>query len=147
MTLQIKKPVFLLICILSIAAINSYATNLIGTWKLVSVEKQIKNNRWESDCYSPTGFLIYTANGYMAAGINCMQNDTFKPSFESKDMTFYMGKYTVNKNIVVHQVLNTSNKNLYGKILERKIEIINNNEIYLVLENKNTIRLRWKKIN
>lgn len=143
---QAKRIIFLLVASLFIITCNSYAMNLVGTWKLLTIERQVKNGRWQLDCSSPTGFLIYAADGYMAAGINCMKDNTFIPSFENKDMTFYIGKYTINKNIVIHQVLNTSNPNLYGENLERKIIAINNNEMYLVLETKNLVRLKWERV-
>ncbi len=126
----------------------TYAFNLTGTWKLLSIERQTKSDHWIPDCASPKGLLIYTAEGYMAAGINCMKTPHSKiPSFSHKDMTFYMGKYSFNQHYVIHSVITSDSGSLYGKNLTRKIIIKNKNQIILLVnKDHHLIRLKWQKI-
>lgn len=141
------KKLIVLITLL-LASTNLHAFNLIGTWKLVSIEKNV-NNRWEPDCNSPNGLLIYTKNGYMAAGINCMLSaNSNQPSFAEKDITFYMGTYSVKGDTVTHHPSNANSATYLGKDLLRKIQIISDKKINLVVKNKmgQSIRLEWEKI-
>lgn len=147
-----RKPklfFLLFVILLWLAVENAYAFELVGTWKLISIERQNANNQWVPDCHSPSGLLIYTSNGYMSAGVNCMKPNTNQPSFSKQDITFYMGTYSIKKDSVTHHVLNANSENMYGKNLLRKIQIIDNNNINLTLKNKNNnlLRLKWKKIS
>lgn len=126
-----------------------YAFNLVGTWKLVSIEQQERNRKWQTDCYAPTGLLIYTSSGYMSAGINCMENAKHNtPSFNPKNLTFYMGKYLIKNNTITHSVQNSSNAKYYGKHLVREFKIVNANEIILIVKNTKDklVRLKWSRI-
>ena len=71
-----------------------------------------------------------------------------KPRFDNKDITFYSGKYYITGNTVTHHVLNANSSALYGKNLKRKIKIINNSKMSLIVKSKNNslIRLNWKKV-
>jgi len=127
---------------------NSFAFNLVGTWRLQAIEHQLGNKKWEPDCNSPTGLLIYTKEGYMAVGLNCMQEKNPKiASFKKQDITFYTGTYSLKNNIIFHHILNSSSPNLYGRTVKRNLQILNDNEIILLLENKdkNPVRIIWKK--
>ena len=140
----------LALCLFSFICANVYAFDLVGTWKLISIEKQDKTNTWEPDCHSPTGLLTYTASGYMAAGINCMKStNSNEPSFNMQDMTFYIGKYTMNGNEVIHHVQNASDRNYYGKNLVRKLQVINKNQLVLIVKgkNENLVRLKWLRLS
>lgn len=128
---------------------NLYAFEIAGTWKLISIERK-DNNQWKPDCHSPTGLLIYTDSGYMAAGVNCMlAKKTAQPSFDEKDMTFYMGTYSLKQNSIIHHVINANSTAYYGKDLMRKIQIISDDKINLLVKNKRgqIIRLQWKRIS
>lgn len=138
-------------CILSLLVhTNLYAFSLVGVWKLVSIEHKSDGNTILQDCKSPTGTIIYTPEGYMAANINCMKSKGSKePSFEPKDMTFYSGTYLLKNHKVTHFVKNASDPTYYGKHLERKLEVINNNKIILKVINKKggEVKLTWKKLS
>lgn len=126
---------------------NSYAFSLVGTWKLISIENQ--NNNYKMRCYSPTGLLTYTVDGYMAAGINCMKSESnLNPNFNSENITFYMGRYLIKGNKVLHVVQNSSDPAYYGKKLEREIIVLNNNEIILLVNARggNFVQLKWRRM-
>lgn len=128
---------------------NCFAFNLVGTWKLISIEKKLPNNTWVPDCFSPTGLITYTPQGYMAVGLNCMEKDKIKkPNFTPNDMAFYTGKYIFETDKVTHIVRNASDPVYYGKRLERAVKIIDDNAIVLVAREPDgrIVRLRWDRV-
>ncbi len=139
----------ILIFLCCVYCTTSLAFNLVGAWQLVSIEKQDKNGAWQPDCNSPTGLLIYTSNGYMAAGINCMSStNANQPSFDPKDETFYLGKYNINGKFVEHNALNASSADYYGKTLKREILIVSANEMILQIRNTqgHLVQLKWYRL-
>lgn len=126
---------------------NLYAFNIVGTWKLISIERKV-DNQWKPDCYSPTGLLIYTSNGYMSASLNCMLNNN-QPSFLEKNLTFYAGTYTLKNNDIIHHVNNANSSTYFGKNLTRKVQIISDNKMNLLVQTNNghLIRLKWLRTN
>lgn len=140
------KKIFISIFILFVSS-NALAFTLTGTWKLISAEMQTDKNSWKPYCNSPTGLLLYTPQGYMAAGFNCMQKQNAqKPSYKPEDMTFYMGKYILKDNQVTHIVTNSSDPTYYGKNLEREIQPIDQDDMYLVVkQDGKQFRLKWHR--
>lgn len=144
-----KSIVSILSLLLLIFCLQAQAFNIVGSWKLVSIQQE-NNTQILPSCYSPIGMLIYTASGYMSASINCMETQGSKtPSFSPKDMTFYSGKYVLNKNKITHVVQYASTNTYYGKLLERQIEIINDKEIILTVKTQGGgfVSLTWHKVD
>lgn len=133
--------------ILMLFATSTYAFDIIGTWKLIAIERQNATGEWHSDCHQPTGMIIYTQSGDMAAGLNCMLTNTEQPSFAPEDTAFYIGTYTRKNNLIYHHIQNASSPLYYGTTQIRELEIINNHEIYLCVKSKDgsMIRLRWQR--
>lgn len=125
---------------------HAYAFDLVGTWHLVSIERQNTKGQWENDCQAPTGMIIYTANGEMATGLNCMQAQSNNPSFAPADTAFYIGTYTRKNNLIYHHIQNASSPLYYQTTQTRELEIINDNEMYLRVKSNNGswVRLKWK---
>ena len=146
----INFHIFLASTLIFFCSFNCYAFDISGVWQLISIEQQNKEHQWEPQCSNPSGLLIYTPSNYMAAGINCMKaTNAHEPSFIAQDTTFYMGKYTVENNKILHITKNASDKAYYQKALSRNIQIINNYMIVLSLNTKNgvAVRLRWQRIS
>jgi hypothetical protein len=135
----------LMICFFPLA--NSYASTLVGAWKLTSFEMH-SSHKQSPPCYSPSGLLTYTATGYVSVGFNCMKtNDSKQPSFKLDDMTFYTGKYVVKGNNVIHITQNGSGPDYYDKKLLRKIDLLTDNELVLSLKQEgNLIVLKWDRV-
>jgi len=145
---MIKK--LLGLCLL-LFSLNLYAFNLVGVWKLMSLEKQNPQKTWGTDtnCFQPTGLIIYTASGYMSAGVNCMDPKSFnQPNFSPGDITFYMGKYIVKHNHVIHLSQNASNQDYYKKQATREFHVLSKNKFALIITNKDGSleRLTWQRV-
>lgn len=139
-----------LIIAISLLSFNhSYAYDLTGTWKLTSFKSYIAKNSQPYNCYSPTGLLIYTNTGYMAVGFNCMvAKQSQNPNYDPSKMTFYMGKYSLNGDIVTHSVMNASDPAYYDKNLQRTIKFIDNNHLlFIATDSKgNEYKLIWQRV-
>ena len=74
-------------------------------------------------------------------------NNPKQPSFLEKDMTFYSGTYSVHGNTVIHHANNANSAAYFNKDLTRKIEILSDKKInLLVQDNKGKlIRLEWER--
>lgn len=134
---------------LALVSIHADAFTLVGTWKLLDIEHQTATGQWEPDCVAPQGLLTYTASGYMAVGINCMQNKTsHQPSYRPQDLTFYTGTYRLKGNHITHIVQNSSSPAFYGKHLERTLQCLNADEMVLnaIEPNGQKVKLQWRKI-
>ncbi|MBS0358034.1 MAG: lipocalin-like domain-containing protein [Proteobacteria bacterium] len=151
----LKKNIFYLLHIIILIAFiflfveNANAFTLVGTWKLNAIEKQNQNKSWESDCNSPTGLITYTSSGYVSVGLNCMKSkNSQEPSFTLEDTAFYVGKYSVNKNVVTHIIQNSSAFKFYGKTLERELQILNDNSMFLIVKRQDggLVRLKWERV-
>jgi len=89
---------------------------IVGTWKLVSTEEQLKDGSTRTDTdYGPhgKGFLMYTRDGYMCADLSNPDRpkwvDPVHPTMEEKaaaaDGTFaYCGRYEIDvkQNRIIH---------------------------------------------
>ncbi len=143
------KILFLVtISIASITPCRAGNESLVGTWSLVSMEKQEANGQWVARCPSPNGLITYTNQGYMAVGINCMKAEgSNEPSSEIKDGIFYTGTYVFKGNLLSHQVLNSSDPIFYQKELSREVQFNRDGSITLVGKGKTgmLVRLVWKR--
>jgi hypothetical protein len=147
---QLIKLFFLSLGLLLIS-VNIYAFNLVGVWKLTAIDRQTSEKIWATDtnCFKPTGLIIYTASGYMSAGVNCMNPKSFnQPSFSPGNITFYMGKYIVKHHKVIHISENASNQDNYQKQEVREFHVLNKHKFMLIIKNKDDSleRLTWEKV-
>ncbi len=137
-----------LLCLLILSfTYPAYAFNLVGTWQLVSIERQNAQGQWQPDCHKPTGMIIYTASGDMATGLNCIKIQHNAPSFDPADTAFYVGTYTRQDNLILHFVQNSSSPLYYGTTQARELEVINTNTMYLRIKSKTGewVRLKWRR--
>lgn len=99
--------------------------HIIGTWKLDSFQIESlegEKRNWGTGIH---GLLIYAATGHMSVSIN---KDVVKESEnELEDLfdsiLFYAGTYTVEGNLIRHQVTEASNPARVGKEMLRYSEI------------------------
>ena len=123
--------------------------NVTGTWELQSFEiEDLQGNRrsWGN---GTQGLLLYTNSGHMSVSINKnvekkSDNDT-QNIFDS--ILFYSGSYSVEGNIIKHQVTQASSPARIGKEMIRYAEL---NEDVLTLESPKEsfgkAILKWKRI-
>jgi len=123
--------------------------NITGTWELQSFEiEDLQGNRrsWGN---GTQGLLLYTNSGHMSVSINKnvekkSDNDT-QNIFDS--ILFYSGSYSVEGNIIKHQVTQASSPARIGKEMIRYAEL---NEDVLTLESPKEsfgkAILKWKRI-
>jgi hypothetical protein len=106
----------------------SMRDRLVGTWLLErflieNIDGEIRD--WGRNS---KGQLIYTENGYMSVSINREVEN--KSSVEAQNyfdsILFYSGTFTVDKDIIKHQVKNASNPNRIGKELVRHAKLDGN---------------------
>lgn len=122
---------------------------LVGTWLLErfsieSIDGDIRD--WGRNS---KGQLIYTDDGYMSVSINREVEN--KSSIEAQNyfdsILFYSGTFTVDKDIIKHQVTNASNPTRIGKELVRHAKLAEN---VLTLtspkESFGTAILTWRKV-
>jgi hypothetical protein len=123
--------------------------DLVGEWELekfIITKNDGAKNTWGKD---PNGILLYTATGYVSVSINSMINNSEATADEKlKNILFYSGKYKIlDKNRIVHHVLNASDINRIGNDLFREATI-QNNKLHLISEGAfGTATLSWKKIH
>jgi hypothetical protein len=105
---------------------------LIGFWKLISMESRSAKGELLSSSPGMTGFIVYTASGHMM--VHMMQpyrrrNLGVLPTPEEtmaayRSYTSYFGPYTVNESekYVVHHLAGTINPGLVGSDFQRFLE-------------------------
>lgn len=122
------------------------ASSIVGTWELVSMQKQDEQSQWRSRCHVPTGLLTYTAQGYMAVGINCMKKDSGVPDFD--DTIFYTGTYSQHAQRVTHHIRNAANPEFFGKDLQRSFVLETPDRLIINGKGKSgaAVRLIWKRL-
>jgi hypothetical protein len=111
-------------------------SNLVGTWKLVSVASKTDKGGANNAVYGakPKGFITYTADGRMSVVINedgrkpLSVNDRVAAPMEERaqafsTMTAYAGTYTFSGDKVVHHVEVASLPNWVGTDQERVVKI------------------------
>ena len=123
--------------------------NIAGTWELQSFEiEDLQGNRrsWGTGIQ---GLLLYTNSGHMSVSIN--KNVEKKTDNDAQNIfdsiLFYSGSYSVEANIIKHQVTQASNPARIGKEMIRYAEL---NEDVLTLESPKEsfgkAILKWKRI-
>lgn len=123
--------------------------NIVGTWELQSFEiEDLQGNRrsWGN---GTQGLLLYTNSGHMSVSIN--KNVEKKSDIDAQNIfdsiLFYSGSYSVEGNIIKHQVTQASNPARIGKEMIRYAEL---NEDVLTLESPKEsfgkAILKWKRI-
>ncbi|MFN7686060.1 MAG: lipocalin-like domain-containing protein [Oligoflexia bacterium] len=145
--MNIKKIFFVVFLFTVTPAFGASLKSVVGTWRLISMERQNDVGQWKPRCHSPTGLITYTAQGFMAVGINCMQSEGSKePSSDLQDMIFYTGKYTLDNEKITHHVMNSVGLDFFEKDLVRDIKFNPDGKISLSGKGKNgkMVRLLWE---
>jgi hypothetical protein len=137
--------------------------NLVGTWKLVSASASTATGEPAVTSFgpSPTGTLLYTAEGRMAVmisngGRKPLSADPYSAPVEERADAFntffaYAGRYTLTGDKVIHHVEISSLQSFAGKDLVRLIKF-EGDRITLVSPptwiNKKTvtIELVWQRV-
>lgn len=122
---------------------------LVGTWLLERFLIENIDGETRDWGRSPNGQLIYTDNGYMSVSINREVEN--KSSIEAQNyfdsILFYSGTFSIDKDIIKHQVTNASNPTRIGKELIRYAKMEGN---ILTLtspkESFGTAILTWRKV-
>lgn len=96
-------------------------SQLIGAWRLESFQIESPEGAirpWGTDVH---GLLIYAASGHMSASINKRvvreSDNEFEDLFDS--ILFYSGTYSVEGELIRHQVTEASNPTRIGKEMLR----------------------------
>lgn len=124
-------------------------SKIVGTWLLERflIESPQKEQRdWGINSH---GLLIYTSSGHMSVSIN--RDVEKKSAIEAQNffdsILFYSGTFTVDGEIVKHQVTQASNPNRIGKELVRFAKL-DNDLLTLTSPDESFGRaiLTWRKI-
>lgn len=122
---------------------------LVGVYKLERFEIEETASKVKYWGINSTGLLIYTTDGYMSVSIN--RDVENKSSNEAQNyfdsILFYSGTFTVDKDIIKHQVANASNPTRIGKELVRYAKL-DGNVLTLTSpkESFGTAILTWRKV-
>lgn len=90
---------------------------IVGTWLLESFLIESKQNEiqnWGSNIH---GLLIYTTSGHMSVSINkdVEKKSTVEVENYFNSILFYSGNFSIDCDIIKHQVTEASNPNRIGK--------------------------------
>ncbi|GCE17683.1 lipocalin-like domain-containing protein [Dictyobacter kobayashii] len=118
-------------------------TDLIGTWKLVSVEMRYSDGdvRYPWGMHA-NGHLVYSADGYMSAVIAAGERplfttgDILEGSLEeqagaARSYVSYGGPYELHSNEVIHHVEVSLFPNWIGQAQRRYIELVDDKQLIL----------------
>ncbi len=133
----------------TIAHAENIHSPIVGTWKLIAMDKQNEVGKWQPRCISPTGLITYTSQGYMAVGINCMMLTESKNIIpDPHDIIFYTGTYSIKNNMIIHHVKNSVNPEFYGINVERRFMFETQDKIILSGKGKNgqIVRMEWERL-
>ncbi len=109
--------------------------DIVGTWRLVRASATTADGKIERAPFGtgPTGFLIYTVDGTMAAlisygGRSLLSDDRVAAPGEERAQAFatffaYAGRYALGDNQVIHHVQLASVQNWVGTELVRVLEL------------------------
>lgn len=124
-------------------------SKIVGTWLLERflIESPQKDQRdWGSNSQ---GLLIYTSSGHMSVSINrdIEKKSTIEAQNFFDSILFYSGTFTVEGEIVKHQVTQASNPTRIGKELVRFAKL-DNDLLTLTSPDESFGRaiLTWRKI-
>ncbi len=101
---------------------------IVGTWLLESFLIESKQNEKRDWGVNVHGLLIYTPSGYMSVSINkdVEKKSTVEAQNYFDSILFYSGTFSVDAEIVKHQVTEASNPNRIGKEQIRFAKLENN---------------------
>ena len=123
--------------------------NVTGTWELQSFEIEDLQGNLRSWGTGSQGLLLYTNSGHMSVSIN--KNVEKKSDNDAQNIfdsiLFYSGSFTVEANIIKHQVTQASSPARIGKEMIRYAEL--NGDILTLespKENFGKAILKWKRI-
>jgi hypothetical protein len=132
---------------------------VVGTWKLISIERVIGENISRPDYWmgsNPTGVIIYDSTGYMSVQLmrdsrpNFESGDRWITSSEEKKVAFegyyaYFGTYEVNEKegFVLHHVQGSLWPNEVGVTYKRMFKISRNR---IMLTTPKSIRLTFERV-
>ena len=135
------RNIFILMTLVSTMAYAEPAPSVVGTWKLISMERQ--------QCLSPNGFLIYSAEGYMSVGINCMKmGDDNKLTLDPGKAIFYAGTYVLHDHTMTHHIINANTAEFFGKDIDRAFAFETGNKIVFSGKTPSgeVSRLVWERV-
>ncbi len=96
--------------------------DFIGTFSLVAFEIESPDGVKSDWGANPHGLLIYSPTGHMSVSINKqVENDPTQSESENlfDSILFYSGTYSVEGNLIRHQVTEASNPSRIGKEMIR----------------------------
>ncbi len=139
----------ILATIFSSAAYAESLPSVVGTWKLITMERQPMQGKVQSYCLAPTGLLTYTSQGYMSVSINCMKqdnNDKLIP--DPSKAIFYAGTYVAHEHTMSHHIMNANTLEFFGKDIDRVFEFKAENKIAFSgkTPSGDISRLTWERI-
>jgi hypothetical protein len=123
--------------------------DLVGSWKLESFQIEELSGTirpWGSNLH---GLLIYAPTGHMSVSINrdviATSDNESKNLFDS--ILFYAGTYSIEGDIIRHQVTEASNPSRIGKELIRYTQLEGDTvRLTTPKESFGTAILTWKRI-
>jgi hypothetical protein len=138
--------------------------SLVGTWRLASLERRDLNGMvFSSETQDDSGYLTYTADGYVSATITGRRRAAFasqdrrRGTAEEKVAAFdtyvsYCGTYEVHDDTVTHHVLASLFPNWAGQDLKRTItwdgENLRLSTPPTVLDGKTqTVSILWERLS
>ena len=121
--------------------------DLAGEWELqdFTLEKNDKiPTSWREHC---TGLLIYTLSGHMSVSINSkITGDKTLSVNKFESILFYSGTYEVDRNLIMHNVMNASDPERIGKKLIRE-SIREGDSLILIGRGEfGVAKLIWKRV-
>ncbi len=123
-------------------------SNLVGSWELKGFELESHEKGKHPWGKNVRGLLIYADTGHMSVAINRDLTDTGNPDKDLFDASlFYAGTYSVEGNIVRHQVTIATSPARIGKEMIR-FAALNGDELILTSppESYGTATLVWRRI-
>ena len=124
--------------------------SVTGTWKLESFDIIGPKGETRPWGHNTAGLLLYTLNGHMSVSINRaivpIGSNTPKDLFDS--ILFYAGTYSIEGNVISHQVTNASNPSRIGKEMIRYAKLIDGLlELKSPVESFGQAILVWRRVS
>ena len=118
------------------------AEQICGSWRLV--EFKIKKNGLTKDWRRGAhGILIYSGDGYMSVSINSYSE---KKEDWIDSVLFYAGKYQIDGNSVIHNVMNATSNDRLNKPMIRTAKVKNKTLLLSAEGDFGKAILKWEKI-
>ena len=146
---MLVRTIVIIVTLFSSMAYAKAAPSVVGTWKLIAMERQPAQEKAQPYCLAPTGLLTYTSQGYMSVSINCMKADKDDKLIPDPSRTiFYAGTYHAHKHTMSHHIMNANTLEFFGKNIDRNFEFKTENKIVFSgkTPNGDISRLTWERI-